>query len=277
MAGEVVSKSILHLKQHGIPNYATGERAPAVLSHMADYENNKLHSRLPLEPITTKENLPELRAQQVLEPDAMRWLKQNGIPVPDSVFASSIDEAVKGAEAIGFPVVMKVVSPDILHKSEYGGVILNIGSTKSVEEAYVRLQKVTSGKRFVGVLVYPMIQKGQEVLLGFSIDPTFGPVVILGSGGIYTEIMHDIALRVAPVDFIESQSMILELRSYPILKGSRGQIPCDLDSLAHLIEIFSQLPFLYPDIMEVDLNPVFLFQTGLIVGDVRVIKGAKRI
>jgi len=207
----------------------------------------------------------------------MRWVKQNGIPVPDSVFASSIDEAVKGAEAIGFPVVMKIVSPDILHKSEYGGVILNIGSTKSVEEAYVRLQKVTSGKRFVGVLVYPMIQKGQEVLLGFSIDPTFGPVVILGSGGIYTEIMHDIALRVAPVDFIESQSMILELRSYPILKGSRGQIPCDLDSLAHLIEIFSQLPFLYPDIMEVDLNPVFLFQTGLIVGDVRVIKGAKRI
>jgi acetyltransferase len=276
MAGEVVSKSIQHLKLHGIPNYATGERATAVISHMANYENNKLHSRLPIEPISTKENLPELKAQQVLEPEAMRWLKKNGIPVPDSVLATSVDEAVKGAEAIGFPVVMKVVSPDILHKSEYGGVILNIGSIKTVEEAYVRLQKISSGKHFVGVLVYPMIQKGQEVLLGFSIDPTFGPVVILGSGGIFTEIMHDIALRVAPVDFIESQSMIQELRSYPILKGSRGQIPCDLDSLARVIENFSQLPFLYPDIIEVDLNPVLLFQTGLLVGDVRVIKGANR-
>ena len=206
----------------------------------------------------------------------MQWLKQNGIPVPDSVFAISLDEAVIGAKKIGFPVVMKVVSPEIVHKSEFGGVILNIGSIEDVEEAYIRLQKATSGKQLQGVLVYPMIKKGQEVLLGFSIDPTFGPIILLGSGGIYTEILHDVALRIAPVDFIESQSMIQELRSYPVLKGSRGQPPCDLDTFARLIENFSYLPFLYPDILEIDLNPVFLLETGLLVGDIRIIKGAKQ-
>jgi acetate---CoA ligase (ADP-forming) len=277
MAGKVVSTSIQLLKQHGIPNFASGERASAVLSNMAYYENNKLRYRLPSEPVPLRDNLPELKGQPVLEPEAMLWLKQNHIPVPDSLFAVSIEEAVNGAEKIGFPVVMKVVSPDILHKSEYGGVILNLGSAQNVEEAFIRLQKVAIGKQFVGVLLYPMVQKSQEVLLGFSIDPTFGPVVILGSGGIYTEIMHDISLRVAPVDYFESLTMIQELRSYPILMGSRGQPPCDVDSLGKLIENFSQLPFLYPDIIEIDLNPVFLFQSGLLVGDIRVIKGANRI
>ena len=276
MAGKVVAKSILHLNQHGIPNFATGERAVAVLSHMENYEINKSRYRPPIGPVRNRVYALKSNTTQVLEPEAMQWLIKNDIPVPDSVFATSVDEAVVGAKKIGFPVVMKVVSPDILHKSEYGGVILNIDSIDNVEEAYTRLQKATLGKQIKGVLVYPMIPKGQEILLGFSIDPTFGPIVLLGSGGIYTEILHDVALRVAPVDFIESQSMIRELRSYPILKGSRGQPPYDLNSLARLIEKFSQLPFLYPEITEIDLNPVFLFETGLLVGDVRVIKGANR-
>jgi len=121
------------------------------------------------------------------------------------------------------------------------------------------------------VVIYPMIRGAQEVLLGLSHDPQFGPVVVFGLGGVYTEIWRDISLQVAPVDRAGAQAMIRELRCYPILEGIRGQTPCDLDALADLLVIFSQLPFRYPDVAEVDLNPVFVFAKGLVVGDVRVI------
>jgi acyl-CoA synthetase (NDP forming) len=152
-------------------------------------------------------------------------------------------------------------------------VIVGIRSDEEAREAFRRLEGVGRGRGLRGVIIYPQLPKGQEVLLGCSRDPQFGPVVVLGMGGIYTEILKDIALRVAPVTKEEAQAMIRELKAYPILSGARGQTPSDLDALAEAVVRFSRLPFLYPEIKEIDLNPVFLYQKGLLAADVRVIRG----
>jgi acyl-CoA synthetase (NDP forming) len=203
----------------------------------------------------------------------MAWLRENGIPVPPFRFAVTVDEAVGGCAEIGFPAVMKVVSPDILHKSEHGGVIVGIRDEAGARAAFETIRERAAAFDFRGVVVYPMIGGSQEVLVGLSRDPQFGPVIAFGLGGIYTEVLRDIALRVAPIERDEADAMIRSLRSFPILAGARGQQPGDLDALADLLVTVSQLPFRYPDITEIDLNPVFVAPAGVVVGDVRVIAG----
>jgi acetyltransferase len=216
--------------------------------------------------------LPGLEGAQVLEPEGMAWLRENGFPVPDYGVAAGEGEVVESCRAVGYPVVMKVVSAEILHKSDYGGVILDIRDDEAAVEAYRRIQRATAGRALRGVVVYPMIRGAQEVLLGLSRDPQFGPVVAFGLGGIYTEVWQDVALRVAPVERAEAWRMIQEIRSFSLLQGARGQAPRDLEALAELLVKFSWLPFQYPELDEVDLNPVFLLSQGLVVGDVRVIR-----
>jgi acetyltransferase len=269
MAGRIVADAIAHLKERGNPNYATGERAIAVLARMADYEAYKTSRRTWPEVPREGRKLP--CGGQMLEPDAMAWLKENNIPTPEFRFAADVEQTVQGCREIGYPVVIKVVSPDILHKSEWGGVALNIRDQAAATAAFETMQKSAAGKDFRGVVVYPMILDAREVLMGITRDPQFGPVVAFGLGGIYTEILRDISLRVAPVDRAGAEAMIREIRSFPILKGARGQAPRDLDALAEALVDFSQLPFRYPEIAEIDLNPVFVLSKGLVVGDARVI------
>ncbi len=201
----------------------------------------------------------------------MAWLRENGIPTPPFRFAATREAAVAGCAEIGFPAVMKVVSPDILHKSERGGVIVGIGDEAAAAAAFDTIRERAAGADFRGVVIYPMIRGAQEVLVGLSRDPQFGPVLAFGLGGIYTEVLRDVALRVAPVDRDEADAMIRSLRTFPILAGARGQRPCDLDALAELLVKVSELPFRYPEIAELDLNPVFAGPDGAVVGDVRVI------
>ena len=269
MAGRVVAKAIAYLKKRGIANFPTGERAMAVLAHMAGYEEYKAHPRTWKAIQCEGKSLPG--ESILLEPDAMHWLHENGLPTPEFGRAATADEAVKVCGEIGYPVVMKVISPDIIHKSEWGGVKLNISDDETARQSFQCIREAASGKDFRGVVIYPMIHPAQEVLLGISNDPQFGPVVLFGLGGIYTEVLGDIALRVAPVDPAEAEGMIREIRAFPILEGARGQRPCDLDALADTLVKLSWLPFHYPEVAEIDLNPVFLFSKGLLVGDVRVI------
>ena len=170
-----------------------------------------------------------------------------------------------------FPVVMKVVSPDILHKSEHGGVIVGIRDEAAARAAFETIRERAAGADFRGVVIYPLIRGSQEVLVGLSRDPQFGPVIAFGLGGIYTEVLRDVALRVAPIDRVEAETMIRSIRAFPILAGARGQQPCDLAALAELVARVSELPFRYPEIAELDLNPVFAGPDGAVVGDVRVI------
>ena len=269
MAGRIVADAIACLKERGNPNYATGERAIAVLARMADYEAWKTSRRAWPEVSCTKKRLPG--NGRMLEPEAMSWLKENGIPTPEFRFAASVERTVEGCREVGYPVAIKIVSPDILHKSEWGGVALDIRNKTAAAAAFERMKKAAAGKDFRGVVIYPMIRDAQEVLMGITRDPQFGPVIAFGLGGIYTEILRDISLRVAPLDRAEAEAMIREIRSFPILEGIRGQAPRDLDALAETLVNFSRIPFHYPEIAEIDLNPVFVLSKGLVVGDVRVI------
>ncbi len=270
MAGRPIAPSLPHLKAGGVPNYASGERAVTVLAWMAEFENKKkLSESLPGIP----EQIGMLPGEgQMLEPEVMTWLQQNGIPVPKFHFAGSLEEAVQASQEIGYPVVMKVVSPQILHKSDMGGVILGIRNGTQVKRAFKQLQGVAHGKDFHGVLLYPMIEGAQEVLVGLSRDAQFGPLILLGLGGIYTEVLRDIAMRVAPINRPQAEAMMRELKTFPMLEGIRGKMRSDIDALADLLVNVSRLPFLYADLQELDLNPVFLFETGLLVGDARAIR-----
>ncbi len=266
---QIVAESVDYLQQRGVPNFATGERAVAALARVSESADQRIsESATPNLPVSQSTNLP------TLEPEAMAWLQENGIPVPEFRFAQTREETAQGAREIGYPVAMKVVSPQILHKSDVGGVILDVSDEEAAREAFDALEEVAEGRDFRGVVIYPMIEGTQEVLLGLSRDPQFGPVIAFGLGGIYTEVWKDIALRVAPIERGEAERMIREIKSFPLLKGIRGQPPRDLEALTDVLVTFSQLPFRYPQISEVDLNPVFLFPKGkgLVVGDVRVIQ-----
>lgn len=267
---QIVAEAVAYLQGRGLPNFATGERAVTALARMAHWREQKPGFSEKTRFLGEQKLLPS--DGQMLEHEAMAWLRENGIPVPDFRFAATQEEAVQGCDEIGYPVVMKVVSPEILHKSEWGGVILDIGDGQAAQTAFEALRKVAEGQDFRGVVIYPMIRDAQEVLLGLSHDPQFGPVVAFGLGGIYTETWRDISLRVAPINRTEAEAMIREIKSFPLLQGVRGQEPRDLDALADVLVSFSRLPFLYPGIGEIDLNPVFLLSKGLVVGDVRVIR-----
>ena len=202
----------------------------------------------------------------------MDWLGKNGLPVPEFRFAASVEEAAQACRAVGYPAVMKVVSPDILHKSEWGGVKLDLRDDQAARAAFKAIQAGARDNDFRGVVVYPQVKGAQEVLLGLSHDPQFGPIVVFGMGGIYTEVWRDVALRVAPLEHAEAAAMIREIRAFPILEGVRGQTGCDLEALAEALVRLSWLPFRYPQIAAVDLNPVFVSPERLVVGDARVIR-----
>ncbi|MCX6028014.1 MAG: acetate--CoA ligase family protein [Chloroflexi bacterium] len=271
----VTADAVAYLQAHGVLNFPTPERAVAVLARMAECKstNQRISESANHSPFVDSPfvDSPFAHSPFVLEPDAMAWLRENGIPTPEFRFAADAETAVQGCRELGYPVVMKVVSPDILHKSERGGVKLNIADDAGARAAFDAIGQAAAGADFRGVVIYPMVRGAQEVLVGLSRDPQFGPVLAFGLGGIYTEVLRDVALRVAPIDRAEAGAMIRSLRAFPILAGVRGQPPRDLDALADLLVQCSQLPFRYPEIAELDLNPVFLLERGLVVGDVRVI------
>ncbi len=272
MAGRTVALSLPYLKEHGVPNFVTGERAVMVLSQMATYEEYKRKNHLlPKIPVMIG-SLPGDSDGPLLEPEGMRWLAENGIPVPEYRLAISVDDAVSGSRSIGYPVVIKVVSHDITHKSEVGGVITDIRTDDEVVVAFHSIEQRIGERDFQGVVIYPMITDALEILIGFSRDAQFGPVIAFGMGGIYTEVLQDISLRIAPLDYDEANAMIREIKAFPILEGTRGQPTRDLNAVAKILVDFSCLPFLYPEIVEADLNPVFVLSTGVLVGDVRVIQ-----
>lgn len=271
----IVADSVRYLKQQNLPNYPSGERATAVLARMAHYGlyrravSKEKKPLLNLNVQVEKRELP--RSGQMLEPEAMAWLRENHIPVPEFHCAENHEEVVQACADIGYPVVMKVVSPEILHKSDIGGVVVGICDAAAACKAFDQISLVMKDRDFRGVVIYPRVFGAQEVLVGMSRDPQFGPIIAFGLGGIYTEIIHDISLRVAPVDIEEARMMIREIKTFRVLQGARGKPICDLEALAKMLVSFSHIPFLYPQINEIDLNPVFLLPKGLVVGDVRVI------
>ncbi len=268
----IVASAVEYLRAQGVPNFATGERAAVALARLAEYYARREETAGLVWEDGAPEGARPLPSEVSLEPVAMAWLAENSVPVPEFRVARTADEAVAAARALGYPVVMKIVSPQILHKSEWGGVILGVADDEAARAGFERLARIGAEHDFRGVVVYPFIRDACEVLVGVLRDPQFGPVVVFGAGGIYTEVLRDVAMRVAPVGREEAARMIRETRIYSLLRGARGRPPGDLDALADLIARVSRLPLVYPEIAEMDLNPVFVQPRGVLVGDVRVIR-----
>jgi acetate---CoA ligase (ADP-forming) len=205
--------------------------------------------------------------RDLLLSEAMEVLERCGIETTHSVTARSVAEAQAAAEELGFPVVIKVIAEEISHKSNVGGVELNLGDLQAVAEAHARmmerLRQAYPDVTPEGVMVQPMITGGWELILGGRQDKQFGPVVLVGLGGIFAEFFEEVAVRVAPITAREALEMIESLRGSQVLKGARGHLPADLDSVVHALLQLSQLLCEFPEVQEVDVNPLKVFHKGM--------------
>jgi acyl-CoA synthetase (NDP forming) len=217
---------------------------------------------------------PALKPGLLLGAEALALLQQYGIPLAPWRLVQQEDEAVAAAGEIGYPVVLKIVSPQWLHKSNLGGVILNLAGVAELRQAYGELRRLfsrqTADGNLQGILVQKQV-KGAELLFGIKKDPQFGPVVAAGMGGIYTEIFQDVARTFPPVSRAAAAALLKSLKMYPILEGARGQAGVRLDCLVDLILALSRLAEDHPEIVEMDLNPVVADSTGCWCVDCRVV------
>jgi acetyl-CoA synthetase (ADP-forming) len=213
--------------------------------------------------------------RNLLEPEAYQILENYGISVPEYDIASAKEEALEQSARIGFPVVLKVVSPLIGHKSDAGGVVLDLSSDNEVEEAFQELETRVGAKKpgsdVRGILVAKMMPPGTEVIVGMTRDPQFGPTILFGLGGIFVEVLKDVSYRVAPVSEKEAERMIRDIKGYPLLKGARKTEPVDLKALTDLIVKISRLSIEIPEIEELDLNPVLAYGKGVYAVDARIV------
>ena len=275
------------LRRHDVPNYPFPERAAAALAAMSVYRRERERPIFEVEPCVTciqpvRDLFDRVRAEgrvSIGDAEAREVLEAYGFPVPESRLAKTPDEAVEVADEIGYPLVLKIASPDILHKTDVGGVKLNLRSPDDVRDAFdlivYRAGRYVPGARIWGCLVQQMVPGGREVLVGMSRDPQFGPLVAFGLGGIYVEALKDVAFRVAPFSRQEAEEMIREIRSYPLLEGIRGQPPADHEAMVDALLRISQLVTDFPEIVELDINPLMVFEEGrgAIAIDMRLVLG----
>ena len=198
-----------------------------------------------------------------------------GVPVTKFRVAKTADEAVKFAEKIGYPVVLKIVSPDVIHKFDVGGVVLNLEGSEQVKEAFDHIlenvRKRLSQAKILGVTVQEMVPSSTEVIIGTVKDPQFGPALMFGLGGIFVEVLKDVTFRIAPITRGEARKMITEIKAYPVQKGYRGIPPADIEALIQILIDTSRLVMDYPEIKELDLNPVMVYEKGARTVDARII------
>ena len=211
----------------------------------------------------------------LLEPEAKSLCTYYGIDVPRFAIAKNLEEALRIANELGYPVVLKVVSPDIVHKSDVGGVILNISNDEELKEAYERLmnnvRRNAPNARILGVLVEEQLPEGTEVIVGVTKDPQFGHVIMFGLGGIFVEILNDVTFRVLPIDKEDALEMLHEIKGYPILEGYRGAKRADINAIVDIMLKVSKLVMENPSIKEMDLNPIRVYEKGAKVLDVRIL------
>ena len=227
-------------------------------------DNNPVETRLLELRSSGNVILPELQAKEIL--------RISGLPVPESRLVDTPQEAVRQAESIGYPVVLKVHSILISHKSDVGGVKLNLGNASAVEKS---CREILSACRKIDpkaqILVQNMLPSGIEAIIGVSHDRQFGPVVMFGVGGVFTELFNDVVFRLIPVSSVQAQEMVASIRGSKLLNGYRGKPAVDVDCLANIIVQVSDLIVKYPEILELDLNPVIAYPEGAAIADARMV------
>ena len=274
MGGEEVAAGKARLMELGIPNYPAPDRAVAALKAMVDYaawrrRPARIVTRFPVNRRRVERVIQwHIRSatQQVAEVEAKEILKAYEFNILDGALARDSAEAVEAANRIGYPVVLKISSPDIIHKSDFGGVRINLANAEQVRDAFdlmmLRVQRRAPNAYIRGAYVEKMGIKGREVILGMTRDPQFGPMLMFGLGGIFVEVMKDVTFHLAPITQDEAMQMLMGTRSYALLKGARGQAPVDLLAIAGALQRISQLATDYPEIKELDINPFIVGEVG---------------
>jgi acetyltransferase len=270
------------MNQAGVPVYSTPERAVKAIAAAMEYGKFKReHENRDVKEIETireiRESLDSLNeAQFLLEPEAVQLIEKYGIPYPAYHYGSNVEDITAAAEAMGYPVVLKVVSADVVHKSDSGGVSVNIKNREELTEQHAaieaRVKTAAPNAAIEGMMLCRQADEGVELIVGAMDDPVFGPTLMVGLGGIFTEVMEDVAFRIAPITPADARNMLTELKGYPLLTGARGAVPCDIEAVVELLMNLSRLVTENPDIKELDLNPVRVYETGLLALDARIMK-----
>ncbi|HBI14461.1 MAG TPA: acyl-CoA synthetase [Desulfobulbaceae bacterium] len=284
MGGKDVMPGRQELAAGGLPDYESPERAVAVLKAMRDYavwrdRPPRMVTRFPVNRrrveriISRRQRTGRLQLGEVR---AKNILKAYGFNILEGRLATTPAEAVEIAKFIGFPVAMKVVSPNIIHKTDLGGVRLDVASSQEVEDAYdlmmLRIWKQVPGALLEGVYVEKMADPGLEVIVGMTRDPQFGPMLMFGLGGIFVEVLKDVTFHLAPITEGEAIQMLKSTRSYEMLKGKRGHKEVDITAIAVALQRISQLTTDFPQITELDINPMIVGEIGTepVVADARM-------
>jgi len=262
------------LTKYNVPNYSYPE--DAVSSFNALYHHHVWINR----PDKTYQNfngfkekavqifqkVKEENRDRLTESEVHDVLTAYGFSQPKSLFARTSEEAVAAAKGIGYPVVMKIVSPQIVHKSDIGGVRVNLDSKKEVENAFfditTHVRNIMPTAYIYGVMIQEMIHGGKEVIMGITKDPQFGHMIMFGLGGIYVEVLKDISFRITPLSKEDAHEMIRETRTFPLLRGVRGEAEADIEAIEKSLLVLSQLALDFPQILEADINPLLVKKRG---------------
>jgi len=284
-----VSEGVRYLEEHGIPNYTFPEAAARALASMVRFSErlrSKGNQKREIWRFSAdrekaagiiKEKLEGKQSYYMPEKEAAEILEVYGFPLLESRIvrdSSGIDAVI---DEIGFPVAMKIASPDIVHKSDVGGVRLKINSLaqarKAFEEIIENAKKFEPAARLEGVLVEQMAGDGVEVILGATRDPKFGPMCMFGLGGIFVEALKDVTFRLAPMSELSAENMIRSIKAYKVLRGIRGNPPADIDGVKDCILRLSQMVSDHPEIKELDINPLIVYPEGqgCVVADSRIL------
>ncbi len=275
MGEAVVSEGIDILAEYGVPNYPFPERAAQSYAAMSRYRQVKTrplseYVSFDVNKATTQELFEQVRAAGRLtigDAEAKAILQAYGLNPPESLLAATPDEAIQIATEIGFPVVLKIASPDILHKTDVGGVKVSLRNAEEVRDAFelmtYRAERYLPEARLWGCQVQEMAPPGGlEVLVGMNRDPQFGPLVTFGLGGIYVETLKDVTFRVAPFTVRDAENMLAEIRAHALLNGVRGQPPVDKEAIIDTLLRIGQLVGDFPEIAELDINPLIVYPRG---------------
>jgi acetyltransferase len=276
------------LNQNNIPTYGTPEQAIKTYMSMYHYQQNvnllyETPEELPVDvappkrPIMVILRNAAFEGREILtEDEAKKILKYYNFPVVRTAAANTVDEAIAYAQEMGFPVVLKILSPQIVHKSDAGGVILNVRSPEQVREAFElliqRANAYNPNAQIIGVTVQPMVEKkGTEVILGAKTDPLFGPIILFGMGGVGVELFKDYTIGLPPLNSTLIKLMMGETKIYRLLKGYRGSAPADIKRLEETMLLFSDLLVDFPQIKEIDINPLLIHQNDISILDARIV------
>jgi acetyl coenzyme A synthetase (ADP forming)-like protein len=285
MGADIIARGVTILKENKIPQYTIPERAADAMKEMVKYGMYKARQLRMVERFAVNKNpaikiLRSYRSNEMYEIgeyDAKAIMKAYNFDTPKGILATTAGEAVRFAGEVGYPLAMKISSPDILHKSDVGGVKIGLTSAGGVEDAFelmmLRIKRKMPDADIRGVLLEKMVTGGKEVILGMKRDRQFGPMLMFGLGGIFVEVLKDVTFGLAPLTGEECMKMVESVKTYKLLKGVRGEKPVDIDAIVLNMQRLSQLVMDFPEIEEIDINPlkVGMLGDGAVVVDARII------